>query len=140
MPPIERLHQGTVAWFEMVGRLMCEAASQSGLSPDLNVSLVERYTDGVELSDGLVQGLRFEIVGGRPSFRVGAQHGESADITIEITAAAAGALNNLYSADPSYPAALETFLSIGEMRVDGDPAQMGGWLRAVHDAIVDRTA
>jgi len=140
MPTNTRLHQGTAAWFEMVGTLMCEAASQSGLSPDLNVSLIERYTDGVELSEGVVQGLRFDIVGGRPSFKVGAQHGEQADITIDITAAAARALNNLYSADPNYSAALETFQSIDEMRVDGDLAQMGGWLRTVHDAIVDRTA
>jgi hypothetical protein len=140
MPTNARLHQGTAAWFEMVGTLMCEAASQSGLSPDLNVSLIERYTDGVELSEGVVQGLRFDIVGGRPSFKVGAQHGEQADITIDITAAAARALNNLYSADPNYSAALETFQSIDEMRVDGDLAQMGWWLRTVHDAIVDRTA
>ena len=140
MPTTTRLPQGTVAWFEMVGTLMCEAASQSGLSPDLNVSLVERYADGEELYEGFVQGLRFDVVGGRPSFRVGAQHGEQADIMIEITAAAARALNNLYGADPNYSAALETFLSMGEMRVDGDPAQMGGWLGAVHDAIVDRTA
>jgi len=140
MPANARLHQGTAAWFEMVGTLMCKAASQSGLSPNLNVSLVERYTDGVELSEGLVQGLRFDIVCGRPSVKVGAQHGEEADITIEVTAAAARALNNLYSADPDYSAALETFLSIDEMRVDGDPARMGGWQRTVHDAIVDRTA
>ncbi|AMM18469.1 hypothetical protein AX768_29860 (plasmid) [Burkholderia sp. PAMC 28687] len=135
-----RLDQGTVAWFKMVGTLMCEAASQSGLLPELNVSLVERYTDGVELSEGLVQGLRFDIVGGRSSFRIGAQQGERADITIEITAAAARTLNNLYIADPNYSAALDRFLSINEMRIDGDPSQMGGWLGTVHDAIVDRTA
>jgi len=26
------------------------------------------------------------------------------------------------------------------MRVDGNPSQMGGWLDAVHDPIVDRTS
>ncbi|WP_220444976.1 hypothetical protein [Paraburkholderia sp. DHOC27] len=96
MPTNPRLQQGTVEWFEMVGVLMCEAASQSGLPSELNLSLVERYTDGVALSENLDQGLRFDIVRGRPSFRVGAQHGERADITIEITAAAARALNKLY--------------------------------------------
>ncbi|MGY6255114.1 hypothetical protein ACXIVK_16760 [Paraburkholderia caledonica] len=140
MPTNPRLQQGTVEWFEMVGVLMCEAASQSGLPSELNLSLVERYTDGVALSENLAQGLRFDIVRGRPSFRIGAQHGERADITIEITAAAARALNKLYSADPHYPAAVERFLGAGEMRVDGDLAQMGGWLGAVHDTIVERTA
>jgi hypothetical protein len=134
-----KVRHGTTAWFEMVGTLMSEAASRSGLSPDINLSLVERYTDGVELSKGLVQGLRFDILGGRPSFRVGARYGERADLTIEITAAAARELNNLYSADPNYHAARDKFLSTGEMQVDGDPSQMGGWLNAVHDPIVDRT-
>ena len=66
-----KIRQGTKAWFEMVGTLMSEAATRSGLSPDLNVSLVERYTDGVELSAGLIQGIRFDIRDGRPSFRAG---------------------------------------------------------------------
>lgn len=118
---------------------MSEAASQSGLSPELNLSLVERYTDGVELSEGLVQGLRFDILGGKPSFRVGARRDERADVMIEITAAAARKLNTLRSADPNYTAALEGFLSTGEMRVEGDPSRMGGWLNAVHDPIVNRT-
>jgi hypothetical protein len=91
------------------------------------------------LSEGLVQGLRFDILSGNPSFRVGARHGERADIRIEITAAAARELNSLYSADPDYQAALDNLLSTGEMRVDGDPSQMGGWLKAVHDPIVART-
>lgn len=131
--------QGTTAWFEMVGTLMSEAASQSGLSPELSLSLVERYTDGVELSEGLVQGLRFDILGGKPSFRVGARRDERADVMIEITAAAARELNTLRSADPNYTAALQGFLSTGEMRVEGDPLRMGGWLNAVHDPIVSRT-
>ena len=41
-----KLRQGTVDWFEMVGTLMCEAALQAGLAPDLSLSLVECYTDG----------------------------------------------------------------------------------------------
>uniref|UniRef100_B0T5L2 SCP2 domain-containing protein n=1 Tax=Caulobacter sp. (strain K31) TaxID=366602 RepID=B0T5L2_CAUSK len=135
-----KLRQGTTAWFEMVGTLMSEVAARSGLSPDLNVSLVERYTDGIELSDGLVQGIRFDILGGKPSFRVGARRDERADVTVEITAAAARALNALLSADPNYPAARDNFLSTGEMRVDGDPSRLGGWLDAVHDPIVARTS
>lgn len=123
----------------MVGTLMSKAASRSGLPPQLNLSLVEFYTDGVELSKGLVQGLRFDILGGTPSFRVGARYGERADIRIEITAAAARELNSLYSADPDYHAALDRLLSTGEMRLDGDPSQMGDWLKAVHDPIVART-
>ncbi|MGB3166635.1 MAG: hypothetical protein WBA68_07670, partial [Alteraurantiacibacter sp.] len=54
-------HHGTTAWFEMVGALLCEAAMQAGLSPNLNLSLVERYTDGIALPGGLIQGLRFDI-------------------------------------------------------------------------------
>lgn len=134
-----KLRQGTTAWFGMVGQLMSEAASQSRLSSELNLSLVERYTDGVELSESLVQGIRFDIVGGTPSFRVGVRRDEQADVTIEITAAAARALNRLRSADPSYPAARDEFLRTGEMRVDGDPSRLGDWLAAVHDPIVDRT-
>src|SRR5205814_1734130 len=108
----------------------------SGLAPGLTVSLVERYTDGTELSGGLVQGLRFDIRSGKPSFRVGAGPDERGDVTIEITAAAARTLNNLYSADPNYPAAVGRFLKTGEMQMDGDPSQMGGWLETVHDKIV----
>lgn len=134
-----KIRQGTAAWFEMVGTLMGEAALQSGLSPELNLSLVEHYTDGVELSEGLVQGLRFDILSGKPAFRVGARPEERADVMIEITASAARKLNNLRSADPNYTAALEHFLSTGEMRVEGDPSRMGGWLYAVHDPIVNRT-
>lgn len=134
-----KLRQGTAAWFEMVGALMCQAASQSGLAPDLNVSLVELYTDGVELSEGFVQGLRFDIRNGTPTFRVGARRGERADMTIDITAAGARALNLLYGDDPQYPAVLDNLLSAGEMRVDGDPLRLGDWLKTVHAPIVDRT-
>ena len=60
-----KVRQGTAAWFEMVGTLMRDAASQASLPRDLNVSLVERYTDGVELFAGLVQGIRLDMRGGK---------------------------------------------------------------------------
>lgn len=134
-----KVRQGTTAWFEMVGGLMTDAASRSALSPDLDVSLVERYTDGIELSEGLVQGIRLDIVGGKLSFRIGARPDEQADVTVEITATAARELNSLRSADPNYAAARDKFLRTGEMRVHGDPSRMGAWLDATHDPIVDRT-
>jgi hypothetical protein len=134
-----KLTQGTTAWFEMVGGQMRDAASRFGLSPDLNVSLVERYTDGAELSEGLVQGIRFEIQGGKPSFRIGAARDERADVTVEVTASAARELNLLHDADPRYRTARDRFLSTGEMRVQGDISKLGVWLDAAHDPIVDRT-
>lgn len=139
MNTLEKFRQGTAPWFKMVGELMCEIASRSRLPTELNLSLVERYTDGVELREGVVQGLRFDIQGGTPTFRVGARYEERADIEIEITAAAARTLNTLLSADPDYAAALEGFLCTGEMRVLGDPSRLGSWLSEVHDRIVDRT-
>jgi hypothetical protein len=139
MKTASKLPHGTTSWFEMVGTFMAEAASKAGLPPDLHVSFVERYTDGIELSEGLVQGVRFDIENGRPSFRVGARSHEHADITVEITRSAARKLNALRSADPAYPAARDEFLRSGEMRVVGDPSRMGAWLESVHDPIVDRT-
>lgn len=130
---------GTTAWFEMVGTIMAEAARRAELPADLTVSLVERYTDGVVLADGLVQGIRFEIVGGKPSFRVGARPYEQADITIEVTAAVARELNALRSTDPRYRTVLDRFLGTGEMRMHGDISRLGDWLAMVHDPIVDRT-
>jgi hypothetical protein len=76
--------------------------------------IVERYTDGVELFEGLVQGLRFDILKGKPAFRVGVRQDERADITIKITAAAARELNSLYNADPNYHTGRAKFLSTGE--------------------------
>ena len=111
-----------------------------GLPPTLNVSLVELYTDGVELEKVLIQGLRFDIVAGRPSFRVGVRPDERGDIFIKITTAAAQTLNSLRSANPAYAAAIDEAMRSGEMRVEGDPSRLGGWLQALHDPIVDRTA
>jgi len=139
MTTSEKLRHGTAAWFEMVGNLMCEAARRSGIAPDTNVSLVERYTDGATLSEGLVQGLRFDIVDGIPSFRAGARPDEWGDITIEITTAAAKSLNLLLSADPAYGAATDHFMQSGAMRVHGDLSKLGEWLKHAHDPIVART-
>lgn len=140
MNPAIRLAHGTTDWFDMVGAQLCEAAARAGLPPDLRVSLVERYTDGAALSAGLVQGLRFDIAGGTASFRVGARPGERAAITVDITAAASHVLNTLHGADPAFHGALARFQGSGEMRVDGDLAQLGAWFGAVHDRIVERTA
>jgi hypothetical protein len=110
------------------------------LPMDFHFSFVERYIDGVELSKGLVQGLRFVVNNGRPSFRIGVRWHERADILVEITSSAARRLNSLRSTDPAYPALREQLLNSGEMQVTGDPSQMGYWLDAVHDLIVDRTS
>jgi hypothetical protein len=134
-----KIAHGTAAWFAMAGSLMCEAAARAGLPPTLNLSLVERYTNGVELSEGMVQGLRFDIVGGKPSFRVGAGPHEAADILVEVTAAASRTLNSLYSADPGFGTAFADFQRSGELHIDGDLSRLGGWFGVVHDPIVDRT-
>ncbi|WP_260600253.1 hypothetical protein [Sphingomonas endolithica] len=134
-----KLRLGTTAWFEMVGALMVDAATRSGLSPKLNLSFVELYTDGVELENGLVQGICFDIIAGQPSFRVGVRPGERGDVTVEITTAAAQRLNSLRSIDPLYADAINQVLRTGEMRVNGDPSRLGGWLQELHDSIVEHT-
>ncbi|MBE9604115.1 hypothetical protein IAI18_04500 [Acetobacteraceae bacterium H6797] len=139
MTSSEKLRHGTAAWFEMVGRAMCDAASHARLPNTLTVSLVERYTDGTALPNGLIQGLRFDIVSGSPTFRAGALPDERGDITIEITTAAARSLNLLLSTDPAYAATADHFLRSGAMRVDGDLSKLGAWLALVHDPIVART-
>ncbi|ANL30164.1 hypothetical protein AMC90_PA00054 (plasmid) [Rhizobium phaseoli] len=134
-----KLQQGSAGWFEMVGQSMCEAALQARLAPDLNLTFVERYTDGTDLPGDRVQGIRFDIIDGRPSFRMGVCRDEPGDITIEITAAAARTLNLLHSGNPDYRTALEGSLSSGSMRVYGDARRLGTWLETVHDSIVERT-
>lgn len=133
------LTQGTAEWFEMVGSLMIDAARRSGLPQGLTVSLVERYTDGAVLADGSVQGIRFDIVNGMPSFRHGVGRDERGDITIEITSSLARKLNLLKTADPEFKALLQSAVSSGDLKVDGDPSRLGSWLSEVHDPIVERT-
>lgn len=135
----DRIPHGTKQWFEMVGMIMVEGARDAELPADLNISLVERYTDSVALYDGLLQGLRFDVISGKPYFRIGAYPDEQAHVIVEISAGAARTLNSLHAADPRYKLALEGFMNTGEMRVTGDIAQLGHVLAAVHDRIVDRT-
>jgi hypothetical protein len=134
-----KFRQGTPEWFHMVGRLMCDFALQAGLPAAFNVSLVERYSDGCELSDGLVQGIRFDILNGKPSFRASVGREERGDVVIEISSAAARDLNLLRSADPKFAITLDAALGAGDMRINGDISRFGSWLDAVHDSIVDHT-
>jgi hypothetical protein len=134
-----KLRLGTTAWFEMVGGLMVETATRFGLPKALTVSFAEIYTDGAELADGLMQGIRFDIIAGQASFRVGVRPGERGDVTVEITTAAAERLNSLHMADPLFAYTIDEVLRTGEMRLDGDPSRLGDWLRQVHDPIVEHT-
>ncbi|MFC7380519.1 hypothetical protein [Brevundimonas sp. GCM10030266] len=86
-----------------------------------------------------MQGIRFDIAEGRPTFRIGAGRDERAEAIVEVTAAVARELNLLRSDDPAYVAARDRAIAEGGMRVDGAPSKLGGWLDAVHDPIVDRT-
>lgn len=135
-----KVPHGTVAWFEMVGTLMVEAAAQAKLPSDFNICLVERYIDGDEMKPGYVQGLRFEITGGQPSFSLGALRDERGNITVEVTAAASYRLNTLYGADPSFRTTVTDLQANGKLRMDGDFTRLGGWFSTVHDRIVDRTS
>ena len=135
-----KIPHGTTAWFEMVGSVMVDAATQAALPSGANISLVERYTDGVDLGTGMAPGLRFEIVDGKPSFRLGARAHERADITVEVTAAASRRLNTLYGDDPRFHAALADLQRTGQLKIDGDLAGLGDWYDTVHDQIVHRTA
>jgi hypothetical protein len=129
--------QGTPAWFEMVGHVMSEAVKKAMLQPGQNVSLVERYTDGEALEDGLVQGFRFDIIGGKPSYRVGVRPEERGDITIEVSSKVARELNHMTAAASAI--AREAYLKTGEMRQDGDPSILGDWFGQVHRSILART-
>jgi hypothetical protein len=134
-----RLLHGSVAWFDMVGQLMCDAAARAALPADTNISLVERYTDGLALPGGLVQGLRFQIAGGKPAFQVGVRHDERGDIEVDVTAAASRELNTLYGADPRFAAALDRLQRSRALTLRGDLARLGAWFGPVHDQIVERT-
>lgn len=131
---------GTAQWFEMVGKVLLDAATQAGLPADCNIRLVERYIDGIELSPGLVQGLRFEIADGKPAFQLGAGRDERGDITVLVTKAASYTLNTLRSDDPHFHAAFTNLQATGALKIDGDLSRLGSWFSVVHDRIVDRTS
>ena len=133
----DKVAQGTPAWFEMVGQVMREAAERAALPPDQNVSLVERYTDGGDFGGGLVQGFRFDIVGGKPSYRVGVRPEEQGDITVEVSSTIARELNRM-TAEAS-AVAREAYVATGEIHQEGDPSQLGDWFGQVHQSILDRT-
>ncbi|TFW26533.1 hypothetical protein [Duganella callida] len=128
----DKIPHGTAAWFEMVGQVMMQAALDARLTADINVSLVEHYTDGD-------QGLRFEIRNGEPSYTASVDKDERGDITVAVTAAASRQLNTRYSDDPEYGSLMAHLADIGELSVTGDLSRLGSWFAVVHDRIVDRT-
>jgi hypothetical protein len=135
----DKTTHGTIAWFEMVGALLEQAAREAALAPDVAFRFVERYTDGADLGDGRVAGLRFEIAGGKTTFRVGVRPDERGDLTVEITAAGSRLLNTLYGDDPAYGPAIADLKRTGALKVDGDFRRAGRWFVDVHDRIVART-
>ncbi|HBS98504.1 MAG TPA: hypothetical protein DEB47_01235 [Citreicella sp.] len=131
---------GSHDWLTMVGEVLQAAARSAALPDDLNLSLVEHYIDGSELSPGLFQGLRFDIRNGVPGFCVGVAPHEVGDITIKVTALVAQRLNQIYSSDPAYAQVQQEARASGELCVSGDPSRLGAWFAAAHDDIVRRTA
>jgi hypothetical protein len=103
--------------------------SEAVLPADLNVGLVERCTDGIRFQDGLMQGIRFDVYAGKPTFRVGTFREEHADITVEITAVASRELNALYGMDPRFQATLSRLQESGNMRIDGGRPTLGRLIR-----------
>ncbi|CAN5346590.1 hypothetical protein BH11PSE5_BH11PSE5_22220 [soil metagenome] len=67
-----QITQGTPEWFHMIGGILVDAARNANLPSDINLVFVERYTDGTEIGDGLVQGIRLDFRNGVPSYRIGA--------------------------------------------------------------------
>jgi hypothetical protein len=135
----DKTMHGTIAWFEMVGALLEQAAREAVLAPDVAFRFVERYTDGADLGDGRVAGLRFEIAGGETAFQVGVRPEERGDLTVEITTAGSRLLNTLYGDDPAYGPAIADLKRAGALKVDGDFRRAGRWFVEVHDRIVART-
>jgi len=139
MPDERKLTQGTPGWFHMIGETLVDAATNANLPDDMNLSFVERYSDGEEIGDGLVQGIRLDIRGGKPSYRIGAGRDERGDLNVLVTAKAARMLNSVPSGDPRYGELQDRYQASGEWHADGDLSGLGDWLEATHDPIVART-
>ena len=84
-----------------------------------------------------IQGFRFDIVGGKPSYRVGVRPDERGDITVEVTSAVARELN-LMPAKAS-AVARRRYVEAGEIRQEGDPSRLGDWFAATGASIIART-
>jgi hypothetical protein len=138
-PPPAKHVQGSVAWFEMIGTLLCQALLEEDAQRPGRWTLVERYVDGTPLPDGRVQGIRIDMRGARVSYRVGVLPDERGDATIEVTAAAARALNILYDTDPAFGRLSQAAVERGELRVHGDMTPIARVLARTHNDIVDRT-
>lgn len=119
---------------------MCAAARRANLPADLNLSLVEHFTDGPQWDDGLHEGFRFDIVKGQPSFRTGVEPGERGDLTVNTTRAASLAFSKLKAVDAEWEPTMAKYMNAGEFTVDGDLSQLFGLIGNIHDEVVDRTA
>ena len=136
-----KLAYGTMEWFRMVGETMCQAALDSHLPSDVNYSLVEHFVDGDEWSDGLFEGYRFEIAGGKPMFRLGARPGEVADLILRVRRDASRAMHKLHGHHPEFMATIEKFTDSDDfVVVQGNLADLFELLGPIHDVIVDKTA
>jgi len=134
-----RLVQGSHAWFEMVGTVVCNALNEGRPYSSFGWAFVERYSDGGRLADGLIQGIRFDVREGVATYRVGVQPDERGDVTIEVTAIVARALNLLHTGDPHFDSARERAIDTGALRIEGDLSPIATALAQTHDHIVDRT-
>lgn len=130
---------GSLEWLNMVGAVLQNAAESAGLPASQTISLVEHCIDGPEIAPGLVQGLRFDIRNGMPSFRVGVEPDEVGDITVHVTPEVAQRLNQLYTSDPALEQVQQEARVRDELRVQGDASKLGAWFPASHDEIVRRT-
>lgn len=139
MNAASKLVQGSSAWFELVGVSVCSAVERAGSPWPRNWTLVERYSDGERLPNGLIQGIRFDLRAGACTYGVGVAPEERGDATITVQSATARALNLLYRHDPRFETGMKRAFESGAMTVEGDLSPIAAALAESHDAIVDRT-
>lgn len=139
MNAASKVVQGSSEWFELVGTLVCRAVKRAGSPVSRNWTLVERYSDGERLPNGLIQGIRFDLRAGACSYRVGVVPEEQGDATITVKSATARTLNLLYRHDPRFDTSMKRAFESGAMTVEGDLSPIAAALAESHDDIVDRT-